>query len=96
MLTNETLTVSDLVALAAIVDAVQRNARVGWLMPNGDVATGTVRSLGDERGGFIGSGEDVRDAFVRITTSSGWEVFAPIAKVAEQYAKSAFVIDYQD
>lgn len=89
-----TLTMQEAVTLAAIIDAAQRNAHVGYLTDNGDVVTGTVRSIGDERGNFLRSDEDVRNAYVRITLSSGFEVFRPIGDVAADIRETTFVIDY--
>jgi len=90
-----TLTMQEAVALAAVVDAAQRNARVGYLADNGDVVTGTVRSIGDERGNFLRNDEDIRHGYVRITLSSGFELFRPIGEVTAGIRETTFVIDYE-
>lgn len=93
---NETLTLAKLVSLSAITNAVIRSARVGWLLENGDVATGTLRAIGDQNGNRLPDSVDVRDGYVRITTSGGWETFPPLAWVVSQYERGEFVLDYQD
>ena len=45
------------------------------------MAEGTVRSLGDENGGFLTDTDDVRAAHVRITTSMGFEWFVPMREL---------------
>jgi hypothetical protein len=78
---DRTLTLSATVRLAVIIGWAQRNTRLRWLDERGDIATGTARSIGDERGNFLTATDDVRDGFLRITTSAGWEWFVPIAEV---------------
>src|SRR5262245_27392819 len=73
--------------LGALVEAVRSGVVVSWLTPHNDVLIGTLRSIGDEVGNYIGPGEDVRDAFVRITTTGGFEHFMPVAKAVELLAR---------
>ena len=78
-----TLTIHEAHQLGRILDLVQRGARVVWLDPDvtgNEPQTGTARSIGDENGNFITGSDDVRDAFLRITTSRGFELFMPIKK----------------
>jgi len=93
MTDNRPLTVSDLVALSTIVETVQHGSRVRWLSDDNDVLEGTARSIGDDRGMFLGNDEDVRDAFLRITSTSGFDYFVPMTKLAELVREGGFAID---
>lgn len=92
-MTHKPLTVSDLVALSTVAEAAQHGARVRWLSDNDDVLEGTARSIGDERGMFLANDDDVRDAFLRITSTSGWDYFVPMARLAELVKEGGFAID---
>lgn len=89
------LTVPRALALAAVLDAAGRGARVARLLPGGEVVTGTARHLvTDERSlAFPGMGEDVRDCLLRVTGPVG-EWFWPVAELAEQVLSGEFVPDY--
>lgn len=92
---DRVLTVSEAVGLGMIMQAAQRGAVVARVMdvPDGFV-WGTARSVGDERGVFARPGEDVRDCFLRVTLSSGFEAFWPVTVLVEEYSQSLFVVDY--
>jgi hypothetical protein len=90
---NRPLSISDLVALETVARAAQTGARVRWLTDSGDVGEGTARSIGDERGMFLANGEDVRDAYLRITTIAGFETFEPVSRLAELVKGGGFAID---
>lgn len=90
----QNVTISDVFALHAVVDAASRCAPVARLVGS-DVVYGTARSVGDQEGRFLASGEDVRGAYLRVTTSAGWEVFWPVAELAAEVPEGAFVVDYR-
>lgn len=93
---QHTLTVADAVALSTVVGAAQRNAYVGRLMPKtGDVVHGTARSIGTAYGVFAGPNDDVRDMYLRVTASAGWEVFWPVSDLIAEVSAHTFVIDYE-
>jgi hypothetical protein len=89
------LTVSDAADLGAIISAAQRNAPVGRLTSSGDVITGTARSIGDQRGNFATGGDDVRDCYMRVTTTAGWEAFWRVSELLAEYRETTFVVDYR-
>lgn len=92
-MTDRILTIADAVALADVVRWVQCNARLRWLDDRGEIAEGTARSIGDDRGNFLASTDDVRDAYVRITTAMGWEWFPRMAEVIERHRAGTMVRD---
>jgi hypothetical protein len=97
MTDTRTLTVRDAVALATILEAAQTNARVRWVDDNhpDGVNEGTARHLvKDSRtAGFLGANDDVRDAYLRVTTVSGWEAWLPVADLIDMVSETTFAID---
>jgi hypothetical protein len=85
------LTIQDTTALAEIIGWCQRTDRLMWLDDRGDVAYGTARSIGDANGNFLAAGEDVRDAYVRITTAMGFEWFVLVAEVMVRQQEGTMV-----
>lgn len=93
---RHTLTMADAVALGAVVGAARRNAYVGRLMPEtGDVMHGTARSIGTADGAFTGPNDDVREMYLRVTTSAGWEAFWPVSDLMAEVNTGTFVVDYE-
>ena len=88
------LTLADAVSLGTVLSAAQRTAPVARLMDNGDVIYGTARSVGDENGNFASERDDVRDCFLRVTTSMGFEAFWPVADLLPLVRSGEFVVDY--
>lgn len=88
---------SDALALGQIIDATHLGAPVARVCddhPDG-VIYGTARHIVvDERAGFPGSGNDVRDCLLRVTTSSGFEAFWPVHELINEYQHGTFVLDY--
>lgn len=74
------LSVSTTISLATIVRWTQTNARLAWLIDGGRINTGTARCVGDQSGNFAGPDDDIRDLFLRITTTTGFELFMPMAE----------------
>lgn len=73
----EILTLQDALALAEIVRATQRKAKVDWLEPGGrGHLTGTMRAITDKDGNFVRADAEVRDAFVWISATTEW--FMPV------------------
>jgi len=89
------LNLSDLVALEVVCRAAQTCARVKWLTDDGDIVSGTARHLvrSADDIGFITGEDDVRECVLRITTSSGWEVFLPMRDLMAKVKVGEFVID---
>jgi hypothetical protein len=89
------LTPSDVLALAAVVGAAQRNATVARFFPDtGEITFGTARHLSHKRnGGYLSLATDVRDAWLRVTTRQGFEIWWQVATLAREAASGDFVID---
>jgi hypothetical protein len=93
-MTDRILSVHDAYALGRIIEACWRSQKVARLMDgSGDIIEGTARSIGDQRSNFIGAGEDVRDAYLRVTTTHGWEVFWPITDLIRDFQTAIFIIE---
>jgi hypothetical protein len=90
------VTSADAVSLGKIIDAAHRGvpvARASDDHPDG-VIHGIARHLVvDERGGFPGSGDDVRDCLLRVTTRHGWEAFWPVRELLVEHQQATFVLD---
>ena len=93
---SDPLTLADTVAIAMIVDTAQRTAPVARLIETGSVVYGTARSVGlDADHGFIflGATDDVRDAFLRVTTANGFDVAWPIRDLIPEVRSGEFCAD---
>lgn len=89
---DQTLNIHTAVNIAKVVEMAQTNARVGWVPESGDIMEGTVRCIGDERGNHLNNDEDVRNAFLRITTTMGWEVFMPMSEAISKVSNYKLVV----
>ena len=90
------LTITEVSQLAVLHQMARTNARVAWIDPEKkqyETQFGTARSIGDENGNFLNERDDVRDAFFRITTSMGWELFLPVSKACEMVGNGYLVED---
>lgn len=99
MSTHGPLTGYDACTLADLVRAAQGNQRVARLMPEGTnaaglVIVGTARCIGDENGNFAGRDDDIRDAFMRVTTLSGFEAFWPMSDLIKEHQQFTFITNY--
>lgn len=91
---SDVLTIDTATSLAEIIGAAVRGAKVGLLLESGDILKGIARSIGDEQGYFLRGGQDVREAFLRITSISGFEHFIPVMDLVEKHKINEFVVDY--
>ena len=91
----DAFTLSDLQPMADVVAACQRGARVRWLDEDGEtIRTGTMRHVcRDESGAFLAADADVRTALVRITASTGFEVFLPLPTFARWTGEGCVAFD---
>lgn len=76
MTQSEKLTVGDAVRLEIVLNAAQRKSKVSYMVGEHRI-DGIARGVGDENGNFV-LDEDVRDLFLRITSSSGVEHFISV------------------
>jgi len=90
---NEPLTIPVLVALGTIMQAAQGNLKITWLGKNENIEVGTARSIGDQHGMFLRGDLDVRDAYLRITSVTGFEHFIPIMDVVGMVQRGEFALD---
>jgi hypothetical protein len=91
MQTAQILNMTDACSLADIIRMAQGNKHVARLMDNGDVITGTARSIGTETGMFATETDDVRDMFLRVTTDMGWEAFWSVRELLPQALAGEFL-----
>jgi hypothetical protein len=89
-----TLTFRDALAVTEILRAVQGGKKIAQLVAGGSIRVGTLRSVGDENGYFLGADEEVRDAYVRITWQNGFEQFVPFRDLMAEYNESTISLDY--
>jgi hypothetical protein len=89
--TTEVLNLNDALALATVLDAVKRNARVEWLS-DGRALDGVARHFvrDPENAYFLGDDDDVRDAYVRV--SSTFEHFFPVTELLAKVRSGEFVV----
>lgn len=94
-MSNRILTITEVHQLSELARMAQTNARVAWIdEENGNTTqTGTARSIGDENGNFLNEKDDVRDAFFRITTAMGFELFMPVQKAMNLIGKGYLVVE---
>jgi hypothetical protein len=94
------LTVPDVYALSTIIGAAERGAKIRWLDESGRCRIGTARHL--VRGAepsqwyFLGRGDDVRDAFLRVTTTSGMDVALAVRFLMELVAEGGFDVESEE
>lgn len=91
--TQGPLTMSQLGQLQTIAEAAQTNARVRWLNAHSDVMEGTARSIGHEDSTFLGTDEDVRDGFLRITSVMGFDHYLSVTGLMAMVERGEFAID---
>jgi hypothetical protein len=82
-MSDRTLSIFDLRALASIVDACDAGARVLWVADNGGTLDGVARHIvrDAQTFAFLDHDDDVREGFLRV--SGTMEHALPIARVIE-------------
>jgi hypothetical protein len=53
--------------------------------------SGTARSIGNDRGGFAGADDDIRDQYLRVTLRIGLETFLPMRELIAKVPSGEFV-----
>lgn len=92
----EPISISQIFHLYAIVDAASRNAKVRWLGDDGyTIHEGTARHIvqSPDNFGFIGSDQDVRDAYLRITSTTGMEHAVSVRRLMNLVEMGGFAVD---
>lgn len=94
--TGTILTVPQIHQLYVITDAASRGAKVRWLGDDSHtIREGTARHIvqSPENFGFIRSDQDVRDAYLRITSVTGMEYAVPIRRLMYLVEMGGFAVD---
>jgi hypothetical protein len=94
--TGSIVTVPQIHQLYVITDAASRSAKVRWLGDDGHtIHSGTARHVvnSPENFGFIRSDQDVRDAYLRITSVTGMEHAVPIRRLMYLVEMGGFAVD---
>lgn len=94
--TASIVTVPQIWQLHTIVDAASRSAKVRWLGDDSyTIHEGTARHIvqSPENFGFIGSDQDVRDAYLRITSVTGMEYAVSVRRLMSLVEMGGFAVD---
>lgn len=89
----DTLTIPFALRLGDLLNWVAQSRRVHYTLDDGaTILTGTLRHVvtAPDDFNFVRSGTDVRDAFVRITLTSGVEAALPVTRIVELMDEGAF------
>lgn len=94
----EPLTIPDVHQLSVILNAASRSSRVRWLADDDvTVRSGTARHIvsGSEphQWHFLPEGQDVRDSFLRITSTTGFDYAVPVRRLMHLVALGGFAVD---
>jgi hypothetical protein len=90
------ITIPQIIQLHTIVDAASRSAKVRWLGDDSyTIHEGTARHIvqGPDNFGFIGADQDVRNAYLRITSVTGMEYAVPIRRLMHLVEMGGFAVD---
>lgn len=90
------LTFADITHLATLTEMVNNGSRVKYLSAaTDDVVTGTVRSFSTTAEDTLrpGTHDDIRNCYVRITMSSGFDVYLPVMEIVHLISRREFVAD---
>jgi len=87
------LTMRDVIALESICHAAQTGATVARLVESGTTIYGTARSIGTEAG-IMARDVDIRDLYLRVTSTAGTEMFWRVADLMPQVSSGEFITDY--
>ncbi len=90
------VTVPQIWQLHVITDAASRNAKVRWLGDDGyTIHEGTARHIvqSPDNFSFLRSDQDVRDAYLRITSVTGMEYAVPVKRLMYLVEMGGFAVD---
>lgn len=90
--TKAVLSVGDAIALGDLITAIGAKKKVEWMDESGDIRKGELRSLVRNRNdfGFIMWGQDVRDAFIWIT-SNGFETTCSVVHAMKMLPEGGMI-----
>lgn len=87
------LSIRDVESLHRLIDACGRTAKVARLRPDDSIVYGHARYICNDSGYFLTKDQDVRNAYMRVTTRSGFEEFWPIAELMGEVHAGTFGVD---
>jgi hypothetical protein len=89
------LTQSDVLALAELLAAVNKEGHVRWLDEDANIREGTLRHVvvSPQNYGFLRNDADVRDGYVRITTASGFEMTMAVPGMVDMVQRHTMAFD---
>jgi len=90
-MSEQTLSLSDATALAAILGWAQTNADVIWLNEAGVPTFGTADFIGTMRGGMPSGTDDVRDCCLYLVTTDGQYVSLSMTDAIKRYRACEFM-----
>jgi hypothetical protein len=85
------LTANQVIAYSQLLVAVHAGLKVRILWGNDQLVEGTLRHLTQRKddSGYLHGGTDVRDAWVRITTKQGYEVWYLFTELVQAHQDGA-------
>jgi hypothetical protein len=81
------------IAAGDILRAAQNESTVARVRDGGAPVFGTARSVGTDTGARGSYTADVREMFLRVTTSTGLDVFWPMRALMTEYTDGAFLVN---
>jgi hypothetical protein len=93
---TRTLTIGDAITIGTMVNMWHAGNRVRFSTDDGaTITTGTVRHIvrSETDYTFLGSGDDIRDGWLRITTVGGWDIALAVPTVIDLIRDGLFVTD---
>jgi hypothetical protein len=93
---RRTLGISEAGRIGDILGAAERKAKVGRMTAAG-IVTGTVRALvkDAQNAYFLTERDDVRDAFLWVTTTGGMEAFWPLYELVDELRTGDLALDWE-
>jgi hypothetical protein len=101
---SRTLGINEASRLSDLISAAERHAKVGRLIRQGDAdpldsepVYGTIRAFvrDPETAYFLTDKDDVRDAYLWVTTRGGMEAFWPVSELLDDVRVGYLALDYE-
>jgi hypothetical protein len=101
---RRTLGINEASRLSDLISAAERHAKVGRLIRQGDSdpldsepVYGTIRAFvrDPETAYFLTDKDDVRDAYLWVTTRGGMEAFWPVSELLDDVRVGYLALDYE-
>jgi hypothetical protein len=90
------LNITDACTIADIVRAAQGNQPVTKVLNDGSLVGGTARAIcKSEGGGFLSGDDDVREGYLWVTTTMGFEQWWPMQEVITLVQSGELALNYR-